>query len=235
MWQLSIDYLLYLGKKLSTSIRRILREKNLLTARSSLIIVLIMSRNIEFDRDEVIAKAKNLFWKNGFKNTSLSDLVEITGLHKGSLYGTFESKENLFILALQQYGDEVLNDRFTYQGSHKKFIENFFTRIVDEGESGENSIGCLVMTSCLEFSHSNRRPGKVAQQILDKGEQVFLSALKGAQKDKEIPSDLNADSVTKRLLGAAFAIRELSMFRKDRLLFAEIANGALAGTEITIG
>ena len=57
----------------------------------------------EFDRDDVLGHAMTLFWEKGFEASSLSDIVEATGLNKSSLYNAFGSKNELFSTALERY------------------------------------------------------------------------------------------------------------------------------------
>jgi AcrR family transcriptional regulator len=47
-------------------------------------------------RQNIIAKALQLFCVKGYYNTSISDILEATGLTKGGLYGHFTSKEDLW-------------------------------------------------------------------------------------------------------------------------------------------
>lgn len=57
----------------------------------------------EFDESEVLLRALGAFWLNGYEATSLSDLVEATGLAKGSLYQAFGDKRSLFLQSLNGY------------------------------------------------------------------------------------------------------------------------------------
>ncbi len=59
-----------------------------------------MARPREFDRDQVVDRAVDVFWRKGFEATSIRDLVEATGLNRGSLYNTFGDKAGLFEAAL---------------------------------------------------------------------------------------------------------------------------------------
>ena len=59
-----------------------------------------MARPREFDIDEALSAAMTAFWERGFAATSLADLMDATGLQKGSIYKAFGSKHELFMQAL---------------------------------------------------------------------------------------------------------------------------------------
>lgn len=52
-----------------------------------------MSAKAERTRQHIIAKAAPLFNTQGYAGTSMSDIMRVTGLAKGGLYGNFESKD----------------------------------------------------------------------------------------------------------------------------------------------
>jgi TetR/AcrR family transcriptional regulator, transcriptional repressor for nem operon len=51
-------------------------------------------------REEIIEKAAPVFNRRGYIGTSMSDLMEATGLKKGGLYNHFENKDELAVEAL---------------------------------------------------------------------------------------------------------------------------------------
>lgn len=55
-----------------------------------------MARPRNFNEDEVIERAAGAFGRLGYTGCSVDDLVEATGLQRGSLYKTFGSKRGLF-------------------------------------------------------------------------------------------------------------------------------------------
>ena len=67
-----------------------------------------MARPAEFNRDDVIEKAMNVFWRTGYASTSISDLVSATSLKPGSLYGAFKSKRDLFIEVVDTYAERSI-------------------------------------------------------------------------------------------------------------------------------
>ena len=61
----------------------------------------------QFDDDEVLARAMQVFWRKGYDATSLDDLVEAMGIPRQSLYRTFTDKHTLFLRALEYYDQNV--------------------------------------------------------------------------------------------------------------------------------
>ena len=62
-----------------------------------------MARIKEFDENEVLERAKLLFWKQGFHATSIQNLVDHLGISRGSIYDTFGGKNELYEKALKVY------------------------------------------------------------------------------------------------------------------------------------
>lgn len=62
-----------------------------------------MARPRAFDEQEVIDRAMTVFWHKGYEATSMCDLLDATGLTRGSLYKAFKSKRGLFLRALEVY------------------------------------------------------------------------------------------------------------------------------------
>jgi TetR/AcrR family transcriptional regulator, transcriptional repressor for nem operon len=61
-----------------------------------------MGRPRNFDEDDVVRRAADAFGRFGYAACSVDDLVEATGLQRGSLYKVFGSKRGLFEQVLQQ-------------------------------------------------------------------------------------------------------------------------------------
>ena len=60
-----------------------------------------MGRPRNFDEDVAVAQAAALFAERGYEGTSIDDLVQALGIHRGSLYSTFGSKRALYLRVLR--------------------------------------------------------------------------------------------------------------------------------------
>jgi len=65
-----------------------------------------MPRKPEYDRDALIAKARDIFWRQGWAGTSLKDLERELDLKPGSFYAAFGSKDALYALTLERYAQD---------------------------------------------------------------------------------------------------------------------------------
>ena len=192
-----------------------------------------MARVKEFDTDEILNKTMNMFWQKGYKGTSLNDLVSTTGLHKGSLYGAFKSKENLYLLSLKKYGELVRQSNYL-NDCPIEYFEKLFTVVIEGGASGEGASGCFIMNSALEFGGTNTKMEELSKQLFEELGKNFDKALSVAAEKGKISQDLAGKDMRSRLLGAIFSIKEFSRFSRDRELFRAIANGVLKELSVSV-
>lgn len=61
-----------------------------------------MARPRNFDEDDVVDRATKAFGRLGYAACSVDDLVDATGLQRGSLYKVFGSKRGLFEQVLRR-------------------------------------------------------------------------------------------------------------------------------------
>jgi AcrR family transcriptional regulator len=66
--------------------------------------------NHDARRDEIVDIAAQLFAERGYHATSISDLTQATGLHRGGLYHYIESKENLLFLIHERFIAPLLEE-----------------------------------------------------------------------------------------------------------------------------
>lgn len=67
-----------------------------------------MGRHREFDADEVLDAAINVFWTRGYEGASISEITAATGVAAPGLYATFGNKQELFMRAMERYETRYL-------------------------------------------------------------------------------------------------------------------------------
>lgn len=108
----------------------------------------------QFDEETVLDRVTEVFWKQGYAQTSVADLVEATGVHKPSLYRTFGSKDELFALVLKRYVTtrmEAFAERVESTAPGTDGIQQFLAAMRDDLVDGVASRGCLLVASSSEL------------------------------------------------------------------------------------
>ncbi|SRX55866.1 TetR/AcrR family transcriptional regulator [Aequorivita sp. CIP111184] len=115
-----------------------------------------MARKKEYREEEVVNKAMNLFWKNGYENTSMQMLEKEMGINKFSIYSSFGSKHGLFIESLKSYKLKVSNifEKFSKASNGVEDIKQFFYDSVSIIYKEADQKGCLITNTYNEFSES---------------------------------------------------------------------------------
>src|SRR5260370_6427941 len=114
-----------------------------------------MARQKEFNRDEVLHKAMEVFWTRGYEGASIQDLVKHMGINRQSIYDTFGDKHSLFLQALDRYRE--IQSRKVFEvlerpGSMKKNLRRLFEETVARALSAEGRRGCFVGNSMSELA-----------------------------------------------------------------------------------
>jgi TetR/AcrR family transcriptional repressor of nem operon len=107
-----------------------------------------------FDEEAVLDELTALFWEKGYAQTSMADLVDASGVHKSSLYGTFGSKEELFSKILRRYlagRMEALSALIKEAGPGIDGIHAFLELVRGNIISGGHREGCLLVNSSSEL------------------------------------------------------------------------------------
>lgn len=114
-----------------------------------------MARHKEFDRDEVLHRAMEVFWSRGYEAASIQDLVEHMGINRQSLYDTFGDKHALYLLALDRYRDVETRKLFELlekRGSVRKALGQLFGDVVGGSLCDGVRRGCFMGNAMSELA-----------------------------------------------------------------------------------
>ena len=103
----------------------------------------------QFDEQEVIALALDVFWRKGLHDATMQDLASATGVQRGSLYNAYGDKEAIFLRAFDQYAEQFLQMAATAlsRGDAATRLRHFLDIVVTNMTSGSPPRGCLTPPS----------------------------------------------------------------------------------------
>lgn len=185
----------------------------------------------QFDIDETLDKAMKAFWARGYEATSMQDLVDCTGINRGSLYATYGDKRALFLAALQAYDTRMrkqalaeLEKAFTPREAIRKLFEAFASQVPD----GRPANGCFLTNTALELAAHDDQVRDIVRRSQEGIEVFFARMIRKGRKSGEIGKGVNPSQTAKGLLASLIGIVVLSRSRPDQRLLRTILEDALA-------
>lgn len=154
-----------------------------------------MARPRAFNEDEVILKAMQAFWRNGYESTSIGMLEDATGIARISLYNTFGDKSALFLRALNIYSDEAreffLSASFC-DGGLDSIVGLFESAQKKRAADAPEHFGCLMLNTILDINSAGPEAQSIVAETREDMIKGFKSAMKTSMKQRQMK---NASSV----------------------------------------
>ena len=136
----------------------------------------------QFDEQEVIAIALDVFWRKGLHDATMQDLAAATGVQRGSLYNAYGDKEAIFLRAFDKYAGQFLEtaSNALAQGHAAARLQNFLDLIIVNMTSGSPPRGCLTTRTALDAAISSKAVRRRVQGLLSRLEQLISTAISSA-------------------------------------------------------
>lgn len=167
----------------------------------------------KYNESEVLDSAMLAFWRRGYEGTSMQDLVDATGINRGSIYAAFTSKRALFLRALAHY-DRIYREhhlrRVSEANPPRDAIVEAFASAARKPDETDRPWGCLLVSSALELSPHDPEVSQLVQQSLRAVERFFLIHIEAGQQAGEIDPELDARATAQALLGLFLGLRVLT-------------------------
>jgi TetR/AcrR family transcriptional repressor of nem operon len=183
----------------------------------------------QFDRNEVLDRAMAAFWTRGYEATSIDDLVEATGIGRGSLYGTFGDKRQLFLAALDRYWNTVGMEMFAELSDPdaRHAIERMFDALIRRASNPKFPRGCLFTNTSLECPTGGDEIARKIAENMGQQETAIYEVLRKAQADGTLSQTQDARALARFFLGVAWGINAVNKSVADPGVFRDIVRVAM--------
>lgn len=192
-----------------------------------------MSAQAKFNRDDVIEKAKNLYWEKGYHATSMRNLQDVVDMRPGSIYAAFGNKDNLFKEALNRYAEEgaanlanSIAQEETVLAGLKRFIHSVTVCSKGTAPSGI----CMVVKTIGELTQ-NDSPELLnhATSILERVEASFVETFQQAIDNVEISSDKDPAELARYFQIQVMGLRTYAQVSNDTGAVEKYIDGIFEG------
>ncbi|TAN56588.1 MAG: TetR/AcrR family transcriptional regulator [Rhodospirillales bacterium] len=184
----------------------------------------------QFDKDEVLDKAMQAFWMRGYEATSMQNLVDCTGINRGSLYATYGDKRALFMASLRLYDDKMrrrmlseLEERY----APLEAIQHLFLAFVESASPKGGNKGCFLTNTALELAQHDAEIGAVVARSQEEIEDFFVRMIRKGKTSGNISASVKPAETARGLLASLIGLIVLTRSRPEKSLLKSIADEAL--------
>lgn len=190
-----------------------------------------MPRPREFDEDRVVRAIRDEFWDKGYAATSMDDLLRVSRLGKGSLYGAFGDKRSLFLRVLRAYDDAnllMLRERLAAAARGIDLVREFVLGSTGDPTGVTARRGCLLANSNAELATSTPDVAAEARRSYDAIATILTAALERAQREGDLDPGADPAETARAVLVAQLGVIALGRTGMDIDVLTRVARSTLA-------
>ena len=144
-----------------------------------------MARPIEYDEAEVLARALEQFWREGYEASSVNKLLDCCGINRGTLYNSFTDKNTFFKIVISHY-DGLLDQQLSASLKNPNLgpwesITAFFNETVVKVPARQRILGCLLVNSLCSSVNYDAETKRVLRASLDRIRKALVERLREAK------------------------------------------------------
>jgi TetR/AcrR family transcriptional regulator, transcriptional repressor for nem operon len=190
-----------------------------------------MARHKEFDRDEALHKAMEVFWSRGYEAASIQDLVKHMGINRQSLYDTFGDKHALYLKALDRYSEVESRKVFELlerPGSVKKNLRQLFDGVVEKALCDGQRRGCFMGNAMSELAGRCKETAARTCGNMAMAEESLYRALLRGKKDGELKGVRDPRAVARFLYSSLQGLVLMAKATQDRKTLEDVVKVTLS-------
>lgn len=190
-----------------------------------------VARPREFDEEAVLDVATEQFWTKGYAGTSMDAIATATGLGKGSLYGAFGGKQQLFLRIFDTYCERIVDaveDGLSGpdDGAYARLCAHI--RAAAAGIAADSlHRGCLLAKGAAELSGHDPDVTARSRGALDRIASTLAEDIRGAQRHGDLDPTADADQLATFVLAVLRGIEALGKAGIDADRLESVAETAI--------
>ena len=191
-----------------------------------------MARPIEYDEEEVLARALEQFWREGYEASSVNKLLDCCDINRGTLYNSFTDKNTFFKIVINHYND-LLDSQVAASLKNPALgpwesITTFFDEAVVNVRARQRNLGCLLVNSLCSSVNYDGEIKRVLRASLNRVRKALVERLREARTKGKLKKGLDEYLAADILMNALYGIRVNSRNGKSARQLESLANHAIS-------
>src|ERR1700722_1743597 len=156
-------------------------------------------RTRQFDVDEALDLALEVFWARGYEGATLPELTKAMGINRPSLYAAFGNKEQLFRKALDRYqtGPMSFLTEALKEPTARAAAEAIFSGFIRMQRNRVKGRGCLIVAGALASGEGAETVRQELAQLRQSIVAVFRKRFERAVENGDLPKGADCPTLAR--------------------------------------
>ncbi|MDO7137208.1 TetR/AcrR family transcriptional regulator [Algibacter lectus] len=189
---------------------------------------MLQEQKSEFTKQTILNESFKLFYKNGFKTTSVDTIMKTTKLTKGAFYHHYKNKKELGLavisLKLQERVFKGMIEPLQQTGNVVDILENTFSERLKSFSLHDKKHGCPTNNFINEIGDFETTYQMALKHIIDSWRDALIHLLERGKTEGSIKQTTSSEAVAVYLISAFEGVRGIrKLYDTDVILDQYIA------------
>ena len=166
----------------------------------------------------IIRQAAELFNQKGYAGSSITDIMQATGLKKGGIYNHFTSKDELALQAFDYAFSlvrQILWERIAKEQNAIAKLKSMSSVYLDYIDQPPIPGGCPILNTAIESDDTHPQLRDRARQAMDSWRNLIIKIVEKGIKKGEMRSDIEPDLIATILISTIEGAIMMSRLYQD--------------------
>ena len=177
----------------------------------------------EATRLNILQKAFELIYANGYQTTSVDEIIATTQVTKGAFYYHFKTKDEMGLAIINEVMIPNFKNTFIepFQNVVNPFdvIYNLMYNLLIENETLKVEYGCPASNFTQEMAPWNIDFTKALNQLSQQWENVMIEAVENGKGNGLVKTEVNAKEVAVFVLSGYWGVRNLGKLENSKSVY----------------
>ncbi|WP_139958732.1 TetR/AcrR family transcriptional regulator [Flavicella sediminum] len=173
----------------------------------------------ELSKQQILESAFKLFYENGFKATSINNIMETTSLTKGAFYYHYKTKKELGLEIISQKLKKRVTDAMILPLSNKgdalEILENTFLNRIKSFPTYSKLHGCPLNNFINEIGDYEPSYQTALKDIIETWKSALITLIERGKLENSIQKNISSSAVAIYLISAFEGIRGIRKVYTD--------------------
>ena len=184
-----------------------------------------------YEPEAALARAMDVFWRDGFAATSLDAISAATGMNRPSLYAAFGDKRDIYVKAYEHYRGRARQRMSAFFASElplPALLRHVYGIAIDMYVSGEDGPrGCFSVMAATSEAVFDPAIRELAVAGLTEMDRAFARVFKLAQGKGELPASADPAKLAQMATATIHTLAVRARLRAPRKELEAIADAAI--------